>query len=1582
MNVARYVLSLALAASACLGLAQPVTYATKTKSVQAGVLLVASQVNGGQLYNPTPHVWGQLDRDTRVKPAGLSFDNPIGQTTLTAAAAQRWGMPANSFRHLTKRDAPYWEVVLGDVSESTLAQFDVLSLTVRNGLSLTPSEREKLRRFVDQGGILWIDLWPSGAFGIDPANSGPVLFTTASDNGNLFADLGNQLLRYPNALNTTDINYLRDPSVAQTLVLALPTTSVNQVMADFTEGLPRMGNVVATSAGGVVGLARIGSGSVVITTRGVTANLNRGFDPNSPGSGWSANTGFTSLLPPNDNWFSAAAKFAFNLVNLSSDFNSQAGGARRSNSVRRTVPAPLIERFKVGGSYTSLNTPAVAKGKVVVTSGSRIAAFLANPSEGTPANATDPYVQLWPTVDAGATLSSPVIVDVPNTTLGDTEQIWVLGSDDTLRVFSLKTGTLLKSISAPAGGTVPFGTPFAPAVHENFVVVADKSSSDSSGRLWAVSVIDGENPGSTSNPWLVKGVGSLFTPTATPTVGYIPIRDNSNGADRVVYTAMDSDPANNRPCGISSTWLSTRGESPGAGQVSRTGSQVTINLRAKYTNLPVLLGSSPFGLHVTALRANGAPLTQAEMETYFTNTVIQPSPGTVELSLSAAGVASGLDWDGKATTNPADDIGFRIDYTIDWSQSSTVDPRSYVRGNLNFVDNSLYSRKVIGSPALGTDGHIGVTVSTTTNAGVPGGTFYNLVESGRGVFDVKTRYDLYSSISTGFNVLGQGNVTYPPCVTDEDDLVKKLLFLGGSFILDTPITRLRFASAPAVIGDTMYCVASGVKTVFGQGVPTSVVFAFKANPDPVQFEVESPAPAAGQPEPLLTIQQPDLARSLNQANPTAFSAVVTGGSKVSLNRSPGSSRVRVTLDSLTASSNGTMSSCISTNLPLVIKRGTTSTDQLVQPEASATWTYGGANFTPGYAAGKFSHLQWYTVLNGYAASTGPLVTGQTMFIGGASILPGLLVSGVPSFPLPTNGLIYGIDSQIAGNDPYLFGNSLKPWENQLYAVKGVVAPNSFVGVSIDPAFRWPQTNGMEDVSDFRTRILQATLPDPVALTMGAGGDVLSVLGQSTLHAFSRSEFLVADAGRIGRWDANGNPLWTTDTTLSAGPRQPVTNANNLRPLSDPVRVYPADSNGYWVVDAGSDQVIKIDAAGRELRTINRLRLHPQRVPAGMVDNESLSLRNPRDIATFTDTKSIAEVAALFPGEVLRQAPTPERWDHVLVADSGNNRVIEVVDRYRLDSFGRVLGPVRYKVAGGVPDDEGDGYTTAQSVIVWHTPEEFSGKLYSYNSIGRVDVGSGAGRHTVFAFGFGNIQPGKVTVGLDGTGQDVDRHNGFGGIVLYDGGNTEVIKQFTVAGAVAGQFLGENPPGSGTYSFNLPSTNQDEHVDQFAGLRSTTVRYVDMGGTPTIAIMVTVSSGVYEIVKDTSNPGAPVWRARWMLPKEAYVGMRRPRTAGPYSAADLSGNPAQFRPTYARRLESGDVLIVNNYFGTKFGSNAEFNGEVVLVDGSFASGATGPLDPGFGFNRPNLGFTATSVKFELPPVSGTRGLVSPVFAERQ
>ena len=85
--------------------------------------------------------------------------------------------------------------------------------------------------------------------------------------------------------------------------------------------------------------------------------------------------------------------------------------------------------------------------------------------------------------------------------------------------------------------------------------------------------------------------------------------------------------------------------------------------------------------------------------------------------------------------------------------------------------------------------------------------------------------------------------------------------------------------------------------------------------------------------------------------------------------------------------------------------------------------------------------------------------------------------------------------------------------------------------------------------------------------------------------------------------------------------------------------------------------------------------------------------------------------------------------------------------------------------------------------------------------------------------------------------------------------------------------------------------------------------------------------------------------------------------------------------FARRLDSGEVLVVNGYVGRRW-DNSEFEGEVVLLDGTFANGATQVEDPGYSLARPNIGFNRLSVKFEIPPVQGVRGIVAPVFAHRQ
>ena len=169
--------------------------------------------------------------------------------------------------------------------------------------------------------------------------------------------------------------------------------------------------------------------------------------------------------------------------------------------------------------------------------------------------------------------------------------------------------------------------------------------------------------------------------------------------------------------------------------------------------------------------------------------------------------------------------------------------------------------------------------------------------------------------------------------------------------------------------------------------------------------------------------------------------------------------------------------------------------------------------------------------------------------------------------------------------------------------------------------------------------------------------------------------------------------------------------------------------------------------------------------------------------------------------------------------------------------------------------------------------------------------------------------------------------------------------------------------------------QPDH--KIAGLTSISLRYIDTGFGPRLAVMVTEASGVYELIQQNlANPD--VWDVNWMLPSEAYIGMRRPRIAGPFTLAQIADNPQRFQPAYARRLDSGEVLIVNSYLG-KLRDQRDFFGEIALFDGRIGGAGN---SPGFDVLRPNLGFNSLSIIYELPPVQGIRGITKPVYAERQ
>jgi hypothetical protein len=1550
--------------------AQPVTYASDTVTVRAGVLLMRSP-GGGIVPSGAPHIWAILDRDANVKPPEWRFDSGAGSGTLSTDAQARFGGVAGT--PINKAYAPYWEVDLRLASDDAINAFDVLVVSLTNQVFLTAEDREKLRGFVDKGGLLWID-YAAIAGSFDNLGGSPVPVSLTGGSPLQQPNPFHPLILGPNRISLSDLYAMSDGTLNTSMTPPnFAPGGVGPIVGGvFNDGL-RNEAVVTSGAGASVTVAQIGNGFVLQTSRGISRVLNRGIN--------SLNNNALLLDPPRkDGAYQSGVKLIFNALAMRSRFAAPHGGSRNTGSNAVTIGVPAIKRF-MAPTVGVPGKPLLANGRLITRVGGTVLVYDADPAsdlnaDGSPDDGVDDpvgeaYDRIWSSASLG-TISDPTYVEVPGAAI--VEQIWVQSSDGRLHGYALnQTGpvaTPFASIDAPTPSALALTAgPFAPTFHEGVLYVADVNSTNQ-GRIWMVNPrmaadiavgggtvnearnVDDDGAFPVNYSWVASGSGAFRSPSGGPALAWIPIADSSGGADLVAYVGVRRGTgATPAPPGLLSLQIATRGESPRSVQRAATALNITTRVAEKGVAVNILQGSrSPRGLTVRVILPTGQA-TLAQMNTYFTGAILQPSNGVIQLQIQA-GQETAFDWDGTLTTTTADDVAYRLDYTVDYSAGSSLD--QVLRSRVDFMDQASPTLDMNHPPVVSDSGNIGVILE-----GPNGGSFYNLKEEIRGQFNVKTRFEFHPQI-TNLGALGQ-TVSYPPALVDEDDLVN--LFAP----LNSPMRNMR-PKGLAAAGDSFYVMVDGQKTVFG-GIPTGALVSFKANPVDPEFIIDLGSSGGTN----LLLKQPDMARSGYSGTPTLFSSIPA--SVFSIEPIPNSTRARIRMKSLASATTGSLNSCLANNLPVIVNRNG-QTDTIIEPEAPAD---NGSIFR-GFSGGRWSHVNWYTIMNGFQSQVGPVVAGGRLVAGGSSFLPSLVLNGFSGPPTGLDGLLFGIDSQISPNDTHLVSTAARPWVSQLNVIRGT----TFATITPAKSIRWPEWRGITDIDDFRIRLLQASLLGEnqfAGLAAGEGGIVITSTAGATL--FRKSDFIVVDSGRMSRFDPGGNPLWSTDSTAETGFNQPQA-GERVRTLSTPSRAYSDGSNGYVFADPGNNLVARIDASGRELRTIQKVRLHedvfattdparPEQSPRGQAVNTGLALRNPQDVAFWSQNVSAADVQRLFPSEGAYRTYTNERWDNWLIADAGNSRVVQLIDRYELDANGRVQGVVRYRSAL----DNENGLAPALGILWWHTPEEFSGKRYAYNSIGRTTVDTVAGVRTAYAFGFGNVQPSKQTFGLDTNPVPTgDNGNRFGGVVLYDGPLTKVISEFVVPSIPVNTLMGT---AGANFAFNLPA--RISQTIKVSGLQSVTVRYIDVGGTPVPTVMLSTDRGVYEVREFSTGPGTSEWRVIWMLPNEAYLFMRRPvGVFASYTPAQLGDNPAGFRAMHARRLDSGAVLVVNGYYGTKR-DGSDFSGEILLVDGSVGNPAD-PRLPSYDPNRPNLGFNSLSVQFELPPVQGIRGIVRPVFAERQ
>ena len=411
----------------------------------AGFVYQQHTLNAGVLVNgtdPAPYLFYVLNNRPDIRPTDLNLVNPLA--------------PAGA----DPKTAAYWEVSLYNVSDSELAQYDVLYLPA-GAQTFAPALNERLRRFVDNGGQLIVE------YGTATSPTVPGLFTGTTQ----VAGTAGNAVTLPQIGNTTVS--LRHPVVSQPFFLAAQKDAGSglEVISDLvspaycisvnTTDLVHSGEVgnifspvLTDTSGAVLSAAQIGGGQAVVSALNLGPNI----------SGHNAAT-----FAPADLYAAPAAdlKILANILNWAEAHpseNKTSHGNAFSTGLASFSPAWQFLPM----ASTAATTPAAPSGAAVwgnfvfaVGADGFLRAFDADPAESLTGSAavvddgvTDysggtSYDEIWEQkVRTGA--STPTIA-----AFGSVNYVFVEEQDGSVAAFNAVTGAAAPfTLTAPAtGGT-------------------------------------------------------------------------------------------------------------------------------------------------------------------------------------------------------------------------------------------------------------------------------------------------------------------------------------------------------------------------------------------------------------------------------------------------------------------------------------------------------------------------------------------------------------------------------------------------------------------------------------------------------------------------------------------------------------------------------------------------------------------------------------------------------------------------------------------------------------------------------------------------------------------------------------------------------------------------------------------------------------------------------------------------------------------------------------------------------------------------------------------------------------------------
>jgi hypothetical protein len=1193
------------------------TYGARQRTVNAGVLLVDDKPTGrnnpvlgtsnGVTYavDPTPYVFYLMNQRQDLKPFGWSIVNPIAPASITGNILQSWNAryplanPAYNLNEtVTPNMAAYWEVSLANTSLTDLEKFDVLFLNISQPNEIfTDTEVQTLRRYVDNGGQLWIEgTGVQGGTNGTISNMNPlfldVSFTTASDTSsrNLpsfnipgFGDVGypQPIVQSPYLLTPTELNSLGTPTSVpysiQGAVGTLDTTILSTVAT---------GNALP-----VISAGQLGAGQIIVDSVGTGANINNSL--NNP------NDGAFCDSDPNDALTIPAAdlKFAYNILSWATAHPNEYKNSHGSSQSAATLGPALTPTWTFTLNNASGTTPGAAiNGNFVYvrTADGYLRAFNATPGTdiigtGNPdAGVTDysygtPYDEVWDT--AGTNDSFPgvatmafgpdILASAPTVaTINGTPVVFIESAAGKVYEANAVTGQAINSFGG--SGNTPFPTTApAPTYYEGSIYAGEPD-----GSLYVYDLTAGQGNDYVLNS-TAGGTGTTPPPeyvTAPPTVGLV--RESVNGfgnanasgsVDDIVVTVTTDFNTYTVHAGAWHDPLKNSGTAYTPGQAS----------------------SMPFGI----LPVGANPTYNDDADGY---------------QVSAGGTASGTGW----TFNAPPPLPVFGDYSVDFQNTGAGYAARADFGIGQFI--TAPTSASISPSALDSNGNFYYTVNVQASQGVDS--------------TLVCAHDSRSSESAPSGRLRATQILWRyrlPFSTEIDPL-------DANNVNDNPLDGFQFVGAPVVDNQgNVYALATNPNATTGSAV---AVLCFNATFSPYITvpitntdgtvnitELTQPAPTSasqtsgpdefgnGAAQPVLagTFQFNGLVDSNGNMTIQSFGGVAggTGGQAVTPNLSePQPVQATYTQSATGGTSTNTVTGLMHSNLNwytlipgFTVPSGTPKTPTLANPYIP---TIAGLTLQGNYlffaATPTSSNSSSICSLYAYPQSVG-LVDSQRFYTSYNTTTgnnPAVQANGRAAFASKTTQ-VGAIDGVLSGGNGVLIANGQAGIAAFGTKYTLVADANRVMEVDSDGVPSW-LVDSTSEINSSTGLITHLALNHPTSVTQVTSNDYLVAdTGNNRCVRFDRSGNVIWELSRFNDApldDSNGNPLPVyTNGTGSAlvskyapllAPGEPTTLNHPTSVTSHVQSVYNKDGTlagtivHYLIADTGNSRIVEVaDAFG-------------------------------------------------------------------------------------------------------------------------------------------------------------------------------------------------------------------------------------------------------------------------------------------------------------------------------------------------------------------------------------------------------------------